>query len=139
MLSEPVVTYITDANGKTVSMATTMILVKKIQGVPCSRIIKVLFDSGGSASMMSKKVIPRKVEVNHSGPTTLVSTLAGIIQLTDKVAVQGICLPKFDKSLVIDKRDFLIFDSDCKYNMILSGNFLAAYGINLNYTELEVE
>ena len=77
MFSEPVVAFVTDANGKIVPMATTMILVKKIQGVPCSRIMNVLFDSGGSALMINRKVLPYGVQVNHSEPGSLVSTLAG--------------------------------------------------------------
>ena len=122
MFSEPVVTYVADPNSKTVSIATTMILVKKIQGVLCFCIMKVPFDSGGSVSMISKKVLPREVQVYHSGPSKLVSTLASNTQLTGKVGVQGICLPKFNKSLVINKHDFLIFNANCKYDMILGGN-----------------
>ena len=54
------------------------------------------------------------------------------MQPVGKVGVQGLRLPKFDKILVIDKHNFLIFNADCKYDMILGGDFLSAYGINLN-------
>ena len=118
MLSEPVVTFVADANGKTVSMATTLILVNKIQGVPCSHMMKVLFDSGKSASMISSKVLPKGVQINHDGPTNLVSTLAGAIRPVGKVGVQGLWLSEFDKGLVIDKHNFLIFNADCKYETI---------------------
>ena len=90
MLSEPVVTFVADANGKNIPMMTTLILVKKIQGVPCSRTMKVLFYSGGSASMISSKVLPKGIQINHEGPTNLVSTLAGAMQPVGKVQVQGL-------------------------------------------------
>ena len=139
MPSEPVVVFVTDANEKSVPMATSMILVKSIQGIPCSQIMKVLFDSGESASMIRSKVLPIGVQVDHDHKTNLVATLAGVMQPTGKVGVSGIRLPEFDRSLVIDKHDFLIFNAECKYDMILGSNFLAAYGINLNYKNLEVE
>ena len=139
MLSEPVVVYVSDANGKSTPMATAMILVKSIQGIPCSRIMKVLFDSGGSASMINSKALPRGVQVSYDHKTNLVQTLAGVMQPTGKVGVKGIRLPEFDRSLVIDSHDFLIFNAECKYDMILGGDFLAKYGVNLKYETLEVE
>ena len=55
MPPEPVVIFVADANHKMVPMATSIIPVKKIQGVPYSQIIKVLFDSRVSTLMISKK------------------------------------------------------------------------------------
>ena len=47
-----------DANGNCVPMATAYVLVKSIQGVPCSRLFKCLFDTGGTRSMAHRKVLP---------------------------------------------------------------------------------
>ena len=63
MLSEPVTTFKTDTNGRSISMATTVNLVKSIQGIHCSRVIKVLFDSEGSASVISRKVSPIGIQI----------------------------------------------------------------------------
>ena len=139
LLSEPVVVYVSDANGNSTHMATAMILVKSIQGIPCSRIMKVLFDSGGSASMINSKALPRGVQVSYDHKTNIVQTLAGVMKPTGKVGVKGIRLPEFDRSLVINSHDFLIFNTECKYDMILGGDFLAKYGVNLKYETLEVE
>ena len=89
--------------------------------------------------MISSKVLPIGVQVDHDHKTNLVATLAGPMQPTGKVGVSGIRLPEFDRSLVIDKHDFLIYNAECKYDMILGGDFLAAYGFNLKYETLEVE
>ena len=89
LLSEPQVVYVADANGRTVPMATVMMLVKSIQGVPCSKIMNVLLDSGGSASMISKKALPKGVQVDYGGKQ-IVATLAGHVESNGKVNLQGL-------------------------------------------------
>ena len=63
MLSEPVITFETDTGGQSIPMATAIILVKATQGIPCSRVIKVLFDSEGSASIINKKISSIRVQI----------------------------------------------------------------------------
>ena len=89
LLSEPQVVYVADANGRTVPMATVLMLVKSIQGVPCSKIMNVLLDSGGSASMISKKALPKGVQVDYGGKQ-IVATLAGHVESNRKVNLQGL-------------------------------------------------
>ena len=89
LLSEPQVVYVADANGRTVPMATVLMLVKSIQGVPCSKIMNVLLDSGGSASMISKKALPKGVQVDYGGKQ-IVATLAGHVESNGKVNLQGL-------------------------------------------------
>ena len=90
LMSETKVTFVADANGNVVPMATVMLLVKSIQGVPCSKIMNVLLDSGGSASMISNKVLPTGATVKYESSSTLVNTLAGAVQSAGKVEVQGL-------------------------------------------------
>ena len=56
-------------------------------GIPCSQVMKVLFDSGGPASIISRKVLPIGVQIDHDHKTNLVTTLAGVMQPTGKVCV----------------------------------------------------
>ena len=63
MLFEPVTTLGPDINEQSIPMATTVNLVKSIQGIPCSQAMKVLFDSEGSALVISKKVSPTGVQI----------------------------------------------------------------------------
>ena len=95
-MSDAKVVFVTDANGNSVPMATIMMLVKSINGVPCSKIMNVLLDSGGSASMISKKVLPAGVKVTHDNSSTMIATLAGAVHSTGKVELQGLRLPEFD-------------------------------------------
>ena len=69
MLSEPVNTFVTDTNERSILMATAMNLVKSIQGIPYSRVMKVLFDSDESASMISIKILPIGVQIDHDHKT----------------------------------------------------------------------
>ena len=139
LMSDAKVVFVTDANGNCVPMATVMMLVKSINGVPCSKIMNVLLDSGGSASMISKKVLPAGVKVTHDNSSTMIATLAGAVHSTGKVELQGLRLPEFDRSLVIDSHTFLTFQAPCKYDMIVGSDFLSKYGFKLNYKTLEVE
>ena len=63
MLSKPVTTFGTDTNGRSIPMATTVNSVKSIQSVPCSWVMKVLFDSKGSESVISKTISPIRVQI----------------------------------------------------------------------------
>ena len=119
-------------------MATVVIFAKFIQGVTCNCIMNVLLDSGGSTSMIGKNILVKGVNTNKGG-RFLVPTLVGQVNLTGKVQVQSLCLPKFDKSLVMDNHDFLTFNAPCKYDMLLGSNFLSKYGVNLNFKKLKVK
>ena len=53
----------TDETGQSTSMACGIMLVKSIQGRPCSRLLKVLYDSGGSKSVIKKSILPKGVRL----------------------------------------------------------------------------
>lgn len=48
-------------------------------------------------------------------------------------------LPVFGKNRIISNHSFEVFDSDCKYDVILGVDFLEKDGINLRYIDLTVE
>ena len=140
MMSKPVVTFVVDAKGKSVPMATCYILVKSINGVPCGRLMKVLLDSGGSATLINRRALPKATTIDTSGSRTMVQTLAGNMAPIGRVRVEGLRLPEFDKSLILNEHTCLTFDRpDCQYDMIVGSDFLAKFGINLNFNSLQVE
>ena len=48
-------------------------------------------------------------------------------------------LPAFDKNRIIAEHDFMVFDQQCSYDIILGGDFLRKIGMNLHYNDLTIE
>ena len=51
----------------------------------------------------------------------------------------GICLPLFNKHCIIEDHEFQVFDNECRYDVILGGDFLKKVGMNLLYDRLEIK
>ena len=66
-------------------------------------------------------------------------TLAGTYSPLGTVHMWGIRLPAFDKHRVIAEHPFHVFESDCRYDIILGGDFLEKIGMDLLYQSLEIE
>ncbi len=79
------------------SMATGGMLMKDITRKACSRVLKVLYDSGGSKSMCHSRVIPAGARV-RTDKQQLFCTLAGAYASKGNVQISGIRLPAFDKN-----------------------------------------
>ena len=62
---EPGVVLRIDQKGCMAPMATGVMVVKDVAGRACSRVLRVLYGSGGSKSMMHKRVLPTGVQVNQ--------------------------------------------------------------------------
>jgi hypothetical protein len=46
--------------------------------------------------------------------------------------MRNLRLPELDKNRVIDQQKALVFNRDCKYNIILGADFLSKSGIDIN-------
>ena len=107
--------------------------------VQSRKLLKVLFDSGGSKSMCHRRVLPKGVCIDQPKVRKLIRTLAGMYLPLGMVCMEGIRLPAFDKHCVVEKHNFHVFDSNCRYGVILGGDFLEKIGMNLLYQSLEIE
>jgi len=128
-----------DANGNCVPMATAYVLVKSIQGVPCSRLFKCLFDTGGTRSMAHRKVLPAGAVVTPMPDATMCNTIAGNYKPSGTLLCEDLKFPEFDANLTVDSQDFLVFDAPCAYDLILGNDFLIKIGLKVNYETLELE
>lgn len=79
----------TDETGQSTPMACGITLVKSIQGRPCSRLLKVLYDSGGSKSMIKKGILPKGARLSQSNSRILMNTLASTYALLGSVEIKG--------------------------------------------------
>jgi hypothetical protein len=55
------------------------------------------------------------------------------------VILKRIRLPEFDKNRIIEKQKALVFDSKCKYDVILGADFLSKSGIDIKYSNGTIE
>ena len=69
----------------------------------------------------------------------MMHTLAGNYSTLGTASLRGMRLPAFDKNRVISEHEFQVFDTDCRYDIILGGDFLKKIGINLKQETLEME
>lgn len=127
-----------DHTGKSTPMACGVMIAKCVQGKTCSRLFRVLFDSGGSKSMIHRRVLPQGARIDQ-GEVKMFNTLAGAYASKGSVRLEGMRLPAFDKNRVIADHSFEVFDADCNYDIILGGDFLTKIGMNLQYKDLTIE
>ena len=67
------------------------------------------------------------------------NTLASTYALLGSVDIKGMRLPAFDKNRIIAEHNFMVFDQQCNYDVILGGDFLRKIGMNLHYNDLTIE
>jgi hypothetical protein len=53
--------------------------------------------------------------------------------------MRDIKLPEFSRNRTIDSQKALVFNSPCRYDVILGADFLTKAGINLNYANSELQ
>ena len=117
-LLEPEIVMAVDETGHSTPMACGIMLVKSMQGKACSRMLKVLHDSGGSKSMIKKGTLPKGVRPTQSNSRMLVNTLAGTCAPLGSVEVKGMGLPTFDKNRITAEHNFMVFDQRCNYDCL---------------------
>ena len=135
----PQLIYATDSKGVSTPMASGIMLVRDIQGKASTRLLKVLFDSGGSKSTVHRRVLPQGARIDPDRSGTMLNTLAGVYAPLGRVTMKNMRLPAFDKNRIISEHEFHVFDANCQYDVILGGDFLSKVGMNLKYDTLEVE
>mmetsp|Transcript_27436 Transcript_27436/g.40868 ORF Transcript_27436/g.40868 Transcript_27436/m.40868 type:complete len:1328 (-) Transcript_27436:212-4195(-) len=128
-----------DANGIAIPMATAYVFAKSIQGVKCNRLLKCLFDTGGTKSMASSKALPAGAQLTPLPSRTMCNTIAGNYSPSGTLKCEGLKIPEFDANLTVDSQDFLVFDAPCAYDLILGNDFLIKIGLKVNYEDLELE
>ena len=132
------VTMTTDHQGQSTHLACGVMVAKDVAGRACSRLLRVLFDSGGSRSMIHKRALPGGARVDQTGKQVF-NTLAGAYASQGSVKLNGMRLPAFDKNRVIATHQFEVFDADCRFDIILGADFLEKIGMNLRYEDLTIE
>jgi len=96
-----------------------------IRAVQSKRVLRVLFDSGATKTMIKRSVLPRGVKPRKLSTSKVMKILAGTLAATDTVTLRDIRLPEFDKNRRIEEQKALVFDITCRYNIIFGTYFLS--------------
>jgi hypothetical protein len=94
----------------------SLLISRSIQGVESRRLLRVLFDSGGTNILIHSKCLPKGASpvVLKDGPTKL-KTMAGDFVSTPSTYLKDLVLPEFDKTRRVEGIRAFIFDAPCNY------------------------
>ena len=96
----------------------SILIPKYVQNIPNHKVLTVLFDSGGTVSLIHERVLIPEVKP-LIGTNQIFTTLAGQFQSNRQVLLQNIVLPKFKLTAYIDNHTCQIFIGSCHYDIIL--------------------
>ena len=99
----------------------TFALASKIQGQVNKRPMLVLLDSGSTTSWFSKNSLPTGVQGSTVKKVTG-STLAGNFSSDKPVCLENISFPDFHPKRKLPKVFVQVFNSKCRYDMIIGRN-----------------
>jgi hypothetical protein len=97
-------------------------------------LLKVLFDPGSTFTLVNRKCLPRHCKTCPIKQECKINTLSGSCKTKEVVGMRNLRLPKLDKKCVVDQQKALVFDGDCKYDVILGADFLSKSGIEIKYS-----
>ena len=112
-------------------VATTIMVVDTIHNHESTKLLRVLFDSGGSRTMINRRVLPKGVIPMGLKGKMRMNTLAGTYESGGEVYMKGLRLPELDKSRTVEGQRALVFDADCRYDVILGNDFINRVGIDI--------
>ena len=107
-------------------------VVDRIHNHDYERLLRVSFDSGGERTMIHRSVLPRGVNRMVPDKRARINTLVGTYQSGGEVMLKGLRrLQEFDKSRNIEKQKALVFNANCRYDLILGNDFINKVGIDI--------
>jgi hypothetical protein len=113
----------------------TIMVVDTISSVKSRILLKVLLDSGSTATMINRTCLPRNCQTCKIYNSRKTSTLAGSYTSSKMVVLRTLRLPELDKNRNVDQQQALIFDADsCRYDVILGADFLSKKRIDVKYS-----
>ena len=119
---------------------STLLVCRKIQNQESFVPMKILFDTGGSNTMIHERCLPL-----GATPSLLPNgnmkfqTVAGILSSTREVYLEDVVFPEFDKTKRINGTRAYVFNSNCNYDMIIGRDILNKIGLTLCFETKEMK
>jgi hypothetical protein len=121
------------------SVPCSFLVAQEIGGKRSNVLMRTLFDSGSQANLIHKSAIPPDIKLEALDTQQQLNTIAGQYSSSYKVPIKNIALSEFDRHHKIDGAYAFVFDSPCQYHCILGSGFLAKAGIDIKFSEKQVE
>ncbi|MHA7927741.1 MAG: retropepsin-like aspartic protease, partial [Marinobacter sp.] len=116
------------------AVPSTLMVAKYIQNVESRRLLHVLFNPGGSHTLIHSRALPRGATPGTiEGGQRSLQTIAGTFASNRVVRLDQLTLPEFDKQKEVDRVHAFVFDSPCNYDIILGRDFLSSAGIQMDF------
>jgi hypothetical protein len=113
---------------------TSIAVVDMMSSVRSHILLKVLFDPGSTLTLISRKRLPRHCKPCAITNKCQIHTLAGTCTAKEMLVMRKIRLPEFGKKRVVEEQKALVFDGQCKYDVIFGADFLSKTGIDIKYS-----
>jgi hypothetical protein len=127
---EPTINIPVPKKAKLDIVPCSFMVAQEIGGKRSNVLMRTLFDSGSQANLIHKSAIPPDVQLEALGCQYSSSY---------KVPFKDIALPGFDRHHKIDGAYAFVFDNPCRYHCILGSVFLTKAGIDIKFSEKQVE
>jgi hypothetical protein len=124
---------------KTTVAPMSFMVAKTINGKTSMRLLRSLFDSGGSATMIHERCLPRGCETTRLTNNVTSNTIAGNFSSERCVLMKEITLPEFDRNKKIDQQGAFVFGGECNYDVILGRDFLTNAGIDIRFQDNKIQ
>ena len=112
---------------------TTIMIIQMIQKTPSGRLLRVLFDSGGTKIMINASALPKGCNPRLLEKPLKTNTIQGTMETLRFVTLETLMLPEFDRSLKVEQHRAYVFNGPCKYDLILGRYFFGPAGITLDF------
>ena len=117
-----------------------IMLVRTVQGQRLMRLLRVLFDSGSTGTLIHSRCLPPGAVPALSVQKRVTTTASGSFHTSLSVFLKDIRrLPEFTTHSVIDGVEARVFDADSRFDLILGRDFFTNAGLDVCFLDNTVK
>ena len=120
------------------TIPSALCIARKVNTIERRTLMKALFDTGGSHTMIQSRSLPKRVEIFQDDKKTF-STTQGRFQSSGYVYLHEVAMPEFSYTRRIKTIKAYVFDApQVKYDLILGRKFLRNIKIKIDFETEEL-
>ena len=101
-------------------------------------LMRCIFDSGSGKTLLHRSRVPKNAQVIKLNEGQRMQTIEGSVTINEMVIMRDIRLPELEKNRRIAGSKVFIFDTPCRYDVIVGSDLMDAAGIDILYSKKEV-